>query len=86
MGVLSSRQIALAGARHVALMAIVGANRPDFRTISDCRTLPLDACKAVCVQVGRCAGAAGWVTCGNGSTDGTNIQGHASRHTAMSDG
>ena len=53
MGVLSSRKIALACERHVAFLALVGEDRPDFRPISDCRTLPLEACKAVCVQVVR---------------------------------
>ena len=35
------------------------------------------------VQVVRVAGAAGLVTLGNVSTDGTKIQGNASRHQAM---
>jgi len=86
VGVFSSRKRALACERHVAFRAIVGEGRPDFRPISDCRTLPLEACTEVLVQVVRCAGAAGLVKLGNGSTDGTTIQGHASRHTAMSDG
>ena len=53
VGVFSSRKIALACERHVAFLALVGEDRPDFRPISDCRTLPLEACKAVCVQVVR---------------------------------
>jgi hypothetical protein len=67
-------------------MAIVGEDRPDFRTISDFRKLHLEAFKAVFVQVGRLAGAAGLVTWGNVSPDGTKIQGNASRHKAMSYG
>ena len=86
MGVFSSRKIALACERHLAFLAIVGEDRPDFRTLSDFRTLHLETCKAVCVQVVRCAGAAGLVQLGNVSTDGTTIQGHASRHKALSDG
>ena len=39
--------------------AIVGQDRPDFRTISDFRTLPLDAFKDVLVPVLRLAGEAG---------------------------
>ena len=35
VGVFSSRKIALACERHLAFMAIVGQERPDFRTISD---------------------------------------------------
>jgi hypothetical protein len=86
VGVFSSRKIALACERHLAFLAMVGSARPDFRTISDVRTRPLEACKEVLVQVVRLAAAAGVVQWGNGSTDGTNIQGHASRHHAMSSG
>jgi transposase len=59
VGVFSSRKIALACARHVAFLAIVGEDRPDFRTISDFRKWHLEAFKAVFVQVVRLAGAAG---------------------------
>ena len=86
MGVFSSRKIALACERHVAFLAIVGEDRPDFRTISDFRKLPLEAFKVVFVQVVRLAGAAGLVQWGNVSTAGTKIQGNASRHKAMSYG
>ena len=61
VGVFSSRKIALACERHLACLGIVGEARPDFRTISDCRPLPLAACKDVCVQVVRLAGEAGVV-------------------------
>jgi transposase len=86
VGVFSSRKIALACERNLAFMAIVGENRPDFRTISDFRKLHLEAFKVVFVQVVRFAGAAGLVQLGNVSTDGTKIQGNASRHKAMSYG
>jgi transposase len=86
VGVFSSRTIALACERPLAFLAMVGQDRPDFRTLSDVRTRHLEACKDVLVQVGRLADAAGWGTLGNGSTDGTTIQGHTSRHKAMSDG
>ncbi len=85
-GVFASRKIALACARHGACMAIVGEDRPDVRTISDFRTGPLEAFKAGLVQGVRFAGAAGLGKGGHVATDGTNIQGHASRHKAMSDG
>jgi hypothetical protein len=78
--------MALACERHLAFLAIVGEDRPDFRTISDFRQLHLEACKAAFVQVVRLAGAAGLVQLGNVATDGTKIQGNASRHKAMSDG
>jgi len=38
VGVFSSRTIALACERPLALMAIGGEERPAFRTISACRT------------------------------------------------
>jgi transposase len=86
VGVFSSRKIALACERNLAFIAIVGQERPDFRTISDFRKLHLEAFKDVFVQVIRLAGEAGLVKLGNVSTDGTKIQGNASRHKAMSYG
>lgn len=86
VGVFSSRKIALACERNLAFLAIVGEGRPDFRTISDFRKAHLEAFKDVFVQVVRLAGEAGLVKLGNVSTDGTKIQGNASRHKAMSYG
>ena len=86
VGVFSSRKIALACERNLAFMAIVGQERPDFRTISDFRKQHLDGFKEVFVHVVRLAGEAGLVKLGNVSTDGTKIQGNASRHKAMSYG
>ena len=86
VGVFSSRKIALACERNLAFMAIVGQARPDFRTISDFRKQHLEAFKEVFVHVVRLAGEAGLVQLGNVSTDGTTIQGNASRHKAMSYG
>src|SRR6266478_5511454 len=86
VGVFSSRKIALACERNLAFVAIVGPDRPDFRTISDFRKLHLEAFKDVFVQVVRLAAEAGLVQLGNVSTDGTKIQGNASRHKAMSYG
>jgi hypothetical protein len=84
--VFSSRKIAQACERNLAFIAIVGQERPDFRTISDFRKLHLEAFKDVFVQVLRIASEAGMVKLGNLSTDGTKIQGNASRHKAMSYG
>jgi transposase len=86
VGVFSSRKIALACERNLAFVAIVGPDRPDFRTISDFRKLHLEAFKDVFVQVVRLATETGLVQLGNVSTDGTKIQGNASRHKAMSYG
>src|SRR3989449_4440805 len=86
VGVFSSRKIALACERNLAFLAIVGQERPDFRTISDFRKLHLAAFKDVFVPVVRLAGETGWGKLGNVATDGTKIQGNASRHKAVSYG
>jgi transposase len=86
VGVFSSRKIALACERNLAFLAIVGQDRPDFRTISDFRKIHLDAFAAVFVEVLRLAASAGMVKLGNLAIDGTKIQGNASRHKAMSYG
>jgi transposase len=86
VGVFSSRKIAQACERNLAFIAIVGEDRPDFRTISDFRKLHLAAFCDIFVQVLRIAGEAGLVKLGNVSTDGTKLQGNASRHKAMSYG
>jgi transposase len=86
VGVCASRKIALACERPLAFIAIVGQERPDFRTISEFRKQPLEAFKEVFVHVVRLAGEAGLVQLGNVSTDGTPIPGNASRHKAMSYG
>ena len=86
VGVFSSRKIARACERNLACIAIVGTDRPDFRTISDFRTRHLAAFCEVCVQGLRIAGEAGVVQRGKVSTDGTTLQGNASRHKAMSYG
>ena len=61
VGVFSSRKLALACERHLAFLAIVGSERPDFRTISDFRKLHLESFKEVFVQVVRLAAAVGLV-------------------------
>src|SRR5713226_6009240 len=86
VGVFASRKIALACERNLAFLAIVGQERPDFRTISDFRKLHLEEFKDVFVLVFRLAGAMGLLRLGNVATDGTKMQGNASRHKAMSYG
>jgi transposase len=86
VGVFSSRKIAQACERNLAFIAIVGEDRPDFRTLSDFRKLHLEAFCDVFVQVLRIASESGLVKLGNVSTDGTKLQGNASRHKAMSYG
>src|SRR5215217_7540162 len=86
VGVFSSRKMAQACERNLAFVAIVGTERPDFRTISDFRKLHLEAFRDVLGQVLRVAGEAGLVKRGNVATEGTKMQGNASRHKAMSYG
>jgi transposase len=86
VGLFSSRKIAQACERNLAFLAIVGIERPDFRTISLFRKNHLDAFADVFVQVLRLAQAAGLVRLGTIAVDGTKVQGNASRHKAMSYG
>ena len=86
VGVFSSRKIALACERNLAFIAIVGDERPDCRTLSDVRQPHREAFTALFVHVLRLAKEAGLVKLGNVSTDGTKLQGNASRHKAMSYG
>jgi len=86
VGVCSSRKIAAACERNLAFRAIVGADRPDFRTISDFRKIHLAALKPLFLEVLRLAGEMGLVKLGNLSTDGTKMKANASRHKAMSYG
>ena len=72
VGVFSSRKITLACERHLAFLAIVGADRPDFCPRSDFRKDHFEAFTDIFVQVVRLAGEAGLVKLGNVSTDGTN--------------
>jgi len=86
VGVFSSRKIAQACERNLAFLAIVGDERPDFRTISLFRKNHLEAFADVFVQVLRLARQAGLVRLGTIAVDGTKVQGNASRHKAMSYG
>jgi transposase len=86
VGVFSSRKIATACERNLAFLAIVGADRPDFRTISDFRKLHLDALADLFTQVLKLAHEAGLVQLGAWATDGSKFPGNASRHKAMSYG
>src|SRR5579864_1838531 len=59
VGVYSSRKIALACERNLAFLAIVGVDRPDFRTISDFRKEHWHRLADLFVQVLRLAAEAG---------------------------
>jgi transposase len=86
IGVFSSRRIAAACERNLAFLAIVGDQRPDFRTISDFRKLHLRRVQNLFVEVLRVAGELGMVKLGNLSLDGSKVRANASRHKAMSYG
>ena len=86
LGVRSSRKIARACERNLAFLAIVGVDRPDFRTISDFRKLHLEAFIDTFTEVLRLAKEAGLIQLGVLATDGTKMAGNASRHKAMSYG
>jgi transposase len=86
VGVSSSRKIAAACERNLAFLAIVGEERPDFRTISEFRKHHRAAMQPLFIDVLRMAGELGMVKLGNLSTDGTKIEANASRHKAMSYG
>jgi transposase len=86
VGVFSSRKLAQACERNLAFLAIVGDDRPDFRTLSDFRKLHLDALAGLFHQVLKLAHAAGLVQLGAWATDGSKFPGNASRHKAMSYG
>jgi len=86
VGVFSSRKVAVACERNLAFLAIVGDDRPDFRTISDFRKLHLEALADLFSQVLKLAHEAGLVQLGAWATDGSKFPGNASRHKAMSYG
>ena len=86
VGVYSSRKIAAACERNLAFLAIVGDDRPDFRTISDFRKGHLEAFADLFAQVLRLAAEAGLVRLGDLAFDGSKFLGQASRHKAMSYG
>jgi transposase len=86
VGVYSSRKIAKACERNLAFLAIVGDDRPDFRTISDFRREHLQLLGGLFVQVLKLAAQTGMVSLGNIAFDGSKFTGQASRHKAMSYG
>jgi len=86
VGVFSSRKVSAACERNLAFLAIVGMDRPDFRTVSDFRKIHLDRLADLFVQVLQIAGLAGLVKLGNIAIDGSKFKANASRHQAMSYG
>lgn len=85
-GVFSSRRIQQRCERDAAYRVLVGADVPDFRTISDFRKIHLKALSGLFVGVLGLCREAGLVKLGHVSLDGTKIKANASRHKAMSYG
>jgi hypothetical protein len=86
VGVLLSRKMAQACERHLAFLAMGGADRPACRTISDFRPWHRAAFCDVCGAGLRIAAAAGLVPWGHVSTAGSKLPGNASWPKAMRDG
>jgi transposase len=84
VGVYSSRKIALACERNLAFLAIVGDDRPDFRTISAFRKEHLGLLADLFQQVLRLANSLGLLSLGNLAFDGSKFKANAARHKAMS--
>ena len=84
MGTYSSRRLQKLCERDAAYRVIVGADVPNFRTISDFRKDHLAALQGLFVQVLHLCREAGLVKVGLVSLDGTKVKANASRHKAMS--
>jgi transposase len=84
-GTRSSRKIMRRCQTDVACRVIVGADIPDFRTISDFRKLHLARLEALFVEVLTLCAAAGLAKVGTIALDGTKVKANAARHKAMSD-
>jgi transposase len=85
-GIYASRRIARACRQRVDYMALVGMQRPDFRTVNLFRQRHLKALGRLFEQVlGLCA-KAGLVKLGHVALDGTKMRANASKHKAMSYG
>jgi transposase len=83
-GVFSSRKIAQGTHSDVAFRVIAGGTHPHFTTINEFRTTYRAECSKLFVHVLRLCQAAGLVTLGHISIDGTKVNANASKHKAMS--
>jgi transposase len=85
-GIYSSRRIARACRQRLDYMALVGMERPDFRTVSLFRQRHLNALGGMFKQVLVLCEKAGLVKLGHVALDGTRIRANASKHKSMSYG
>jgi len=83
-GTRSSRRIMRRCQVDVACRVIVGADVPDFRTVSDFRTIHPARLEALFVEVLKLCALAGLARVGTIALDGTKVKANASRHKAMS--
>jgi transposase len=83
-GTRSSRKVMRRCQTDVACRIIVGADVPDFRTISDFRKTHLARLEALFLEVLKLCVLAGLTRVGTIALDGTKIKANASRHKAMS--
>jgi transposase len=83
-GTFSSRRLMARCETDIACRVIVGADIPDFRTISDFRKLHLTALEGLFVEVLKLCAKAGLVKVGRIALDGSKVKANASRHKAMS--
>ena len=86
VGIYSSRRIARACRQRVDFMALLGMQKPDFRTINLFRQRHLAALGGLFGQVLSLCAKAGLVKLGHVSLDGTKMRANASKHKAMSYG
>ena len=85
-GIYSSRRIARACEQRVDYMALLGMQKPDFRTVNLFRQRHLKALGGLFGQVLRVCAKAGLVKLGHVAVDGTKIRANASKHKAMNYG
>lgn len=85
-GIRSSRKLEQSCEERVDFMAVTGMAKPDHSRISEFRRRHRAALSGLFAQVVTLCRAAGLVTLGHVSVDGTKIQANASKHAAMSYG
>lgn len=85
-GLFSSRKIARACVQRVDFMAVIGMQKPNFRTINKFRGRHLAALSGLFIQVLKLCREAGLVSLGHVAIDGTKVKANASKHKAMSYG
>src|SRR3974390_2643554 len=86
VGIYSSRRMAKACQERVDFMALMGMQKPDFRTISLFRLGTREALKGLFKQVLKVCKKGGMVKLGHVALDGTRIRANANAHKSMTYG